>query len=46
MGCKAELMKTQIVQEIRGGSTDPTLHAQLEKLNRDIFNLPADHTGY
>lgn len=43
---QAELMKTQIVQEIRGGSTDPTLHAQLEKLNRDIFNLPADHTGY
>ncbi|MBP7252370.1 MAG: hypothetical protein KBA75_02660 [Alphaproteobacteria bacterium] len=43
---QAELMKTQIVQEIRGGNTDPTLHTQLAKLNKDIFNLPADHTGY
>lgn len=43
---QAELMKTQIVQEIRGGNQDPTLHTQLAKLNKDIFNLPADHTGY
>ncbi len=39
-------MKEQIVQQIRGGNNATYLHDQLAQLNRDIFNLPADHTGY
>lgn len=39
-------MKEQIVQQIRGGNNATYLHDQLAQLNRDIFNLPANHTGY
>lgn len=42
----AEAEKADIVRQIRGGSTDPTLHTTLARLNKDNFNLPPDHTGY
>lgn len=43
---QAELMKTQIVEQIRSGSSDPYLQVQLAQINKQILNLPADHTGY
>lgn len=43
---EAMLLKTQIVEEIRKGNGTPDLHDQLERINRRVFNLPADHTGY
>lgn len=43
---EAMLLKTQIVEEIRKGNGTPDLHDQLEKINRRVFNLPGDHTGY
>lgn len=38
--------KTRIVEELRTGKRDKHLLDELAQLNRDVFNLPADHTGY
>lgn len=38
--------KTRIVEQLRGGKRDKDLLDELAKLNKDVFNLPADHTGY
>jgi hypothetical protein len=43
---EAVRLKTIIVEEIRKGNTATHLHDDLAKLNRDVFNLPANHTGY
>ncbi len=38
--------KTRIVEQLRSGKRDKDLLDELAKLNKDVFNLPADHTGY